>query len=132
MFVEDSKVALLKELVDKSGAQLVLSSTWRFGAFPECNFLEEELKALKEKLAEFGLTILDVTPVSHDGYRGKEIDEWLKINSSMVIESFIILDDDTDMKPWGSRLVQTSKGEGLKPNHVRRALKLLKEKVEIK
>ena len=31
LFVEDKKIALLKELIDATGAKIVLSSTWRRG-----------------------------------------------------------------------------------------------------
>lgn len=57
--------------------------------------------------AQFGLFIAGSTPADARGYRGKEIDEWLKAHVDEV-ESFVILDDDNDMKPWGSHLVKTS------------------------
>ena len=62
---------------------------------------------------------------------GKEIDGWLKAHADEV-ESFVILDDDSDMKPWGSHLVKTSWANGLQPNHIRAAKKILNERVKIK
>ena len=129
LFVEDRKVQLLKELVDETGATIILSSTWRFGfENPE---IYPELFELENKLAQFGLFIAGSTPIDARGYRGKEIDGWLKAHADEV-ESFVILDDDSDMKPWGSHLVKTSWAKGLQPNHIRAAKKILNERVEIK
>ena len=51
LFVEDRKVQLLKELVDETGATIILSSTWRFGfenpeIYPELFELENKLAQL--------------------------------------------------------------------------------------
>ena len=129
LFVEDRKIQLLKELVDETGATIILSSTWRFG-FENPN-LYPELLELENKLAQFGLLIEGSTPVDARGHRGKEIDEWLKAHADEV-ESFVILDDDSDVAPWNSRLVKTSWANGLQPNHIRAAKKILNERVEIK
>ena len=129
LFVEDRKIQMLKELVDETGATIILSSTWRFG-FENPN-LYPELLELENKLAQFGLLIEGSTPVDARRHRGKEIDEWLKAHADEV-ESFVILDDDSDMKPWGSHLVKTSWANGLQPNHIRAANKILNERVEIK
>ena len=51
LFVEDRKIQLLKELVDETGATIILSSTWRFG-FENPN-LYPELLELENKLAQF-------------------------------------------------------------------------------
>lgn len=128
LFVEDRKVQLLKELVDETGATIILSSTWRFG-FENPN-LYPELLELENKLAQFGLFIKGSTPVDARGHRGKEIDEWLKAHADEV-ESFVILDDDGDTEPWVSHLVKTSWAKGLQPNHIREAKRILNERMEI-
>lgn len=129
LFVDDKKLKLLKQIVDATDAKIVLSSTWRFGSYPETynSIAEQDYNNLKEKLTEYGFTIFDCTPLSKSGYRGIEIAEWLEVHKDYDIESFIVLDDDCDMKPVGSRLIQTSFTKGLCENHVQKAIKMLNE-----
>ena len=50
-FVDTRKVLRLRDIVERTGAKLVLSSTWRFGADPKAFYFERE--ALRELVAEF-------------------------------------------------------------------------------
>lgn len=133
-FVSDEQLQLLKELVDCTGAKLVLSSTWRRGWYCKDYISEPDasdrqdirlFEALCKKLNEYGLDLLDYT--DDFGPRGKEIKDWLTKWSGEAIESFIILDDmdELEMAPYGDRLVQTSFCEGLQETHIQKAIKLL-------
>lgn len=133
-FVEDKKVEMIKQIVDATGAKIVLSSTWRFGWEEDdtCCQLYLEFDALRKKFKEFGMEFISKTPIDSRGYRGNEIKEWLQNWKGENIESFIILDDDNDMKPFGSRLIQTSWMKGIQEKHIKKAIKMLGEKVEWK
>jgi hypothetical protein len=84
-------------------------------------------------LNEWGVTpghVLDRTGQTSLGdRRGDEIREWLKAcndRGRYEIESFIILDDETDMLEFLPRLVKTSMDGGLTDAHVDLALEMLK------
>lgn len=135
IFVSDDKILLLKQIVDATGAKIVLSSSWRAGwrakdRNPRCASDDVRLfDALVYKLDEYGLALLSYTP--HFWHRGKEIDSWLKTWDGETIESFVIL-DDMDIKefePNSDRLIQTDICEGLTEKHVEQAIKLLSKKV---
>lgn len=126
-FVDDEKIKLLKQILDATDAQVVLSSTWRYEwIWSELGMQTDgSFDLLRCKLLEYDIKLISRTPKLESGYRGEEIDTWLKSWRGDKVESFVILDDDTDMKPHGSRLVQTSFEKGLTQRHVNRAIKLL-------
>lgn len=130
-FVNDNKIKLLKEIIDRTNAKIVLSSTWRFGWFDRDYGMNtvhaEDFTKLEEKLKEFGIEFLSRTPRTQDRYRGNEIKQWLDKWGGEAVEKFIIIDDDTDMKPYMDRLIQTSFKNGLMTKNVERAVKLLNE-----
>ena len=74
---------LLQELIKETGAEIILSSTWRLNN----NGIE-----IIEQYA--GIPIRDTTPVL-DTIRGEEIKQYLDNHSE--ITQYVILDDDTDM-----------------------------------
>lgn len=133
-FVDDNKIALLKEIVDQTGAKLVLSSTWRRGweikeqiAEPTSFDMQDIrlFEALVEKLKQYGMELMSYT--EDFGFRGEEIDKWLSSWQGEPVESFIILDDmgGVEMQPHSLRLVQTGFRDGLLPRHVQKAIRLL-------
>ena len=133
-FVEDEKVKLLKQLVTRTNAKLVLSSTWREGWYakehisnPSPSYLSaiRLFEALKQKLSEYGLELLSYT--EDFGTRGEEIDLWLKNWTGEQVESFIILDDmyPEDLKLYTERLVQTSESLGLTQEDIEKAINML-------
>ncbi len=94
--LERECVKRMKNILEKTGAQVVLSSVWR---------KYEEGKALVRWHIEF----IDQTK-ELDAIRGEEIKEWLDRHPD--VEKYAILDDDTDMLP-GQPLFQTSIQKGL-------------------
>lgn len=92
---------ILEECPD---VEIVVSSTWR--KYHHVAALQEILKTngiLSERM-------VGTTPVL-DGYRGKEIEAYLKANPQ--ITEFVIIDDDSDMDPYMDRLVKTNNMDGL-------------------
>lgn len=99
--VEDRPLKLLKEIVDKTYAKIVVSSSWRIGcerSGRESIFGKGLYEKLERRLKDYGMNIYDITPsLGTDTQRGDEIREWLSKNET---ENFIILDDDSDMREY--------------------------------
>ena len=127
-FVDTRKVLRLRDIVERTGAKLVLSSTWRFGALPNAFFLERE--ALRELVAEFRRLRcplwFDVTPYLPHAKRWQEINAWLMNHDT---DDFIILDDvGEELKPFDDKLVLTNMRDGLTKERAELAIKMLGEK----
>ena len=146
--LEDDLISNLKELVDKTGAKIILSSSWRLST--------EAVATLMDKLDKFGLVIsgmtcdsvdldwlekyeFDVTKkyldtkfdydenrqikITHD--RGAEIFKWLHDHDDCA---YVILDDEIeDIKPYFSEsvIVKTSYKTGLTKEDVKKAIQIL-------
>lgn len=135
--LHDPSVANLNKITDTTGASLVISSTWRIGT-------EGQFEDLILYLQEQGVTApvvgrtpslpsVDLPPYSPYGrmkrseaQRGTEIQAWMDERKE-VTWNFIILDDESDMAHLLHKLVRTDgmASEGLREDHVVRALKLL-------
>ena len=115
----DSYLRLLREIIMATGAQIVLSSSWRCGPV-------KAIKNLKSRLAEYGLEIMDSTPVlSGSSCRGDEIRQWLD-NNGQSVGRFVILDDDDDMAEFiDTHLVQTDSEIGLQEGDALRCIEML-------
>jgi hypothetical protein len=120
---EDESIAIdpvagsrLEQVLTRTGACMVLSSTWRI-----CNTLEEVTEFLQKRGVP-SAKFIGETPIL-SGYRGKEIQAWLKEHPEFV--RFAIVDDDSDMEPFLDKLVQTSWETGLLDEHVERLVQLL-------
>jgi len=101
-----SKLRLLSFVIKTTGAEIVLSSTWRKRP--------DSYQRAKTKLGYRGLRILDKTPdyLGIRTCRGDEIQFWLKEHPS--VKTYAIVDDDGDMllsqRPY---FVQTNGDVGL-------------------
>lgn len=100
-FFDPEAVKNLNDITDKTGAKIVISSTWR-----KTRTLEE----LQELFKEVGITgeVIGKTPQlyfkgpnggSRSVPRGVEIKEWLEQNGIKphLFRSYVIIDDDSDM-----------------------------------
>ena len=130
-FVDDKKLKLLKQLIDRTGAKVVLSSTWRIGWFDLNNDAPDSMNArdfitLERKCHEHGIAFMSMTPILQ-APRGEEIVAWLHRWKGQPVESFVILDDDNDMQPYMDKLVQTDATRGLTQEDIDRACKILGE-----
>ena len=124
--VEDRPLKLLKKLVEKTSAKIVVSSSWRIGcerSGRQSVFGADLYKKLEKRLSDYDLYIYDITPVCN-GQRGDEIREWL--NAHKCVDRFVILDDDSDMCEYTeTNLVQTDYSNGLQEKHIQTAYKML-------
>lgn len=131
--VDRECVRRLKQIVDATGAKIVLSSSWRGGWSKESGQTDAFCQKLVDTLAEYQLEIYDKTGNLDHGERGREIRHWIK-HAPEKIESFVILDDNDFQwrkyhlwKKW----VQTDfSGGGLGEQDVKRAEEILMMKRE--
>ena len=126
--IDETRLPLLKYLVDATDARLVLISSWRKHWDRDVALCDGIGLELNELFARYGLTIMDKTPELMDFDRPWEVRRWLAEHKDQV-ESYVIFDDI----PWGwgeleERHVRTDfrVGRGLEERHVNRALELLK------
>lgn len=130
--VESEKIKLVKQIVDATGAKLVLSSTWRMGWFYEgqsgWESGTEEWHYLRDAFAAQGLYFLDYTPPHKNRHRGTEIQMWLdSAGEEWDVDSYVVIDDDMfDIRDMHKgHMVKTSFGCGLQPGAVEMAIKIL-------
>ena len=146
--LEDDLISNLKEIINKTGAKIILSSSWRLST--------EAIATLMDKLDKFGLAISGMTcdsvdldwlekykfdttkkyldtkfdydenkqiKITHD--RGAEIFKWLHDHDDCA---YVILDDEIeDIKPYfnESAIVKTSYKTGLTKEDVKKAIQIL-------
>jgi len=112
-----ASIKALNELLEQSGARIVISSTWR-----EHWTLSENAASL-ERAGVLPGHVVGKTSVS-GGERGIEIDSWLN-SVPYPVQSFVILDDKDDMAMHRQRLVLVDSKTGLSAKEARRAIELL-------
>lgn len=88
--VDDDKVAILKQIVDVTGAAIVLSSTWKKGWSANPDEIDDDAVYLNKKLARHGLRIIDKT-IDDTWNRGFGVKAWL---GTHTVEAWLVLDDD--------------------------------------
>ena len=123
--VEQRLIAYIKEIVDATGAKIVLSSTWRKDwAFDLLN--GKDWDYLREEFAKQDLYFFDYTPIRRDSNRGEEIKEWLE-STGYDVYSYVIIDDEMfDIKDLHEgHMVQTSFNDGIQPGAVKVAIEIL-------
>lgn len=133
--IDDEKVILLKELIDKTNAVVVLVSSWKEYWYKEKRLKRAQNKSanyLDEKLKKQGITIFDKTEDSNCFFRGEGVVSYLEKLSKkgIVVNNFIILDDEVwDYKEMKltPNFVQTSFYQnGLEKKHIKKAIIKLK------
>ena len=123
--VEQRLITHIKEIVDATGAKLVLSSTWRKDwAFDLLDGIDWHY--LRDEFAKQDLCFMDYTPSRRDSHRGEEIKEWLE-STEYEIKSYVVIDDEM-FDIWDlhdDHMVQTSTVTGIKPGDVKMAIDIL-------
>jgi hypothetical protein len=112
-------IQVLNEIVASSGADVVVSSTWRHGKSVA------ELQAILDAEGFVGRVVGKTPSDIRGAYRGDEIAAWL---ADQPVGGFVIIDDHADMGELRSQLVLTQPARGLQPADVSRALALLESK----
>lgn len=126
--IDETRLPLVKRIVDETGAKIVLSSTWREHWSVDTRLCDEDGIYINRTFAKFGLEIYDKTPdLGIDFDRPDEIRAWLN-SAQETIESFVIIDDYR--YGWGKlsdNFVKTNPnfGLGLEEEHVQKAIEIL-------
>lgn len=106
--LDPKAVKVLNTVLARTGAKVVVSSTWR---------KLYDFEDLKELLAKQGVdtsSFIGKTGNSMDGHRGREIAAWLEAND---VDNFVAIDDSTDLENLGERHFKTEWPIGLLPEH---------------
>ena len=88
--VDEDNLAVLQEIVRKSGAFVVITSTWkhRWGT----PWQPGSMRYLMDKLRHYNIEIMGITTEAIPPERGKGIRRWLEYHGP--VESWAVLDDD--------------------------------------
>ena len=131
--IDDEKVAKLRRIVEATGAQIVLSSSWKHDWEPLDKDKQNKYgDYLDQKLKKHLLSAVDKTSEANSECRGEGIIEWVGTHE---VDSFIILDDEWfDFKELGlqSRVIKTEfydENGGLTDDHVELAIELLNSEI---
>ena len=136
--ITTEKLQLLNDLIEQTDAKIVISSSWRIGSKDVKEFLDKNFSKRTFRLDNFkdatnrecienifyNDNIIGLTDTFGPS-RGDEIKRWLD-NHSDDIESYVILDDDTDMlDDQLEHLVQTDTYYGITNREVHLATLIL-------
>ena len=127
-FIDATRLKLLAEIVKKTNAVIVLTSTFKEHwerEFLDCDYMGREIVKM---FASENLEIYDKTPMLM--FRPLEIKEWML---GKDVESYVIIDDVE--YGWGDmseRFVKTNPimGRGLEKIHVEAAIRILNSETE--
>lgn len=123
--IDETRLLLLKQLIDRTKARIVLTSTWRCHWDPTGQHTDEIGKALEAAFKRYGISLYDKTPEKNNN-RSKEICEWLEQHQDA--DTFVIIDDIKfgwdKLEPY---VVKTDYriGRGLEQEHMEKAIKIL-------
>lgn len=131
--IDPAKVQLLKYIVDMTGAEIVLTSTWKYGWEPVKKSLNDEWGTyLDEALAAAGLKAIAKTDDQGEN-RGEGIIDYLAEHPA---EAWVVLDDIffNDFRRTGveRHLVLTASEEdldGLTPELAEQAVNMMQEQL---
>lgn len=132
--IDSAKVKLLKQIVDATGAKIVLSSSWRLGYNRDGEQLEHHAQYLERKLNAEGLQIYDVTKSLRGMYsRVEEVYDYMSDKDD--IENFVILDDEDfnwkkrKLKPHWVKSTFYGTNGGIHEEHVKKAIRILNSRL---
>ena len=108
-------IARLQALVKRTGAHLVITSTWRK------RLTVADFMAVLDHYGFKEAPVIGATPVMN-GKRGREVFQWISEHHPGA--PYVCLDDDADFDP-GQALVQINSDVGLQDPDVERAIETL-------
>lgn len=143
--VRTIKVLILKYIMWRTNATVVLSSSWRGCWYKPYDPKDSRSGALHKKFFRYGVTVRGITPRGYDlntenASRREEIRDYL--DKHREITNYLILDDerfnfDEELLHHMVKTSETPKVEGhwsedtgLKLKHIKPAIKILNEEVD--
>lgn len=131
--VDNSKVKILKEIVDKTNAKIILISSWKNNWEKDKDIIRYDGKYLDKKLKKQGLYILDKTKDSGSN-RGEGIYNFIKENN---VKYWVVIDDVIfyDYRKYGinDHLVKTEfykDDGGLQEKHIKIVINILNGEIK--
>ena len=129
---DPNAVANLAKIINETGADIVVSSTWKFMGLPQMLDMWEERglpgkitdttpnTVSDEVLLDANLEHMELTPI-----RGMEVQEWLNTKGKKV-SHYVILDDMDNMLPeQQNHFVQTNPEVGITEEDAKKAIAIL-------
>lgn len=113
--IDDNLASLLKEMIERTGALVILTSTWRED--------KNALGYLKDRLSEYGVFIYDVIDGNNKNSRAEEIGSYLSEHPE--IAKYVILDDEKPSEDLKDRWIRTALSTGLIPSDTEAAVTIL-------
>ena len=143
--IDEFRVEYLKQIIEKTDAKIVLSSSWRYFFIKENDIVLPKTQKgldLYKLLKKYNIEIYDITTKQHMK-REEQINLWLRNHD---VESFVVIDDCSyDLQSFiGKELIKTSFTKdaemlidmddciGLCEEHVSQAINILNAKTKIK
>lgn len=111
-------ISLLRGLVQKSKAEIIISSSWRI--------LYKDIQFFKDLFTNFGwkdAPVVGMTPITDSGFRGQEVHQYIECND-FFNTPYVIIDDDSDFYEH-QPLVRTDSNVGLSYDNYSKALSML-------
>lgn len=129
-FVDTRKMLRVREICERTGAKVVISSSWREGARDDALAVDRiQWQALLAEFDKHRIPVIGMTPFAPDRWRGDEISAWFKMQEERI-ENFVIVDDivcDLTMFVSVGRVVQTEDAWGLTKEKMEECIKILGE-----
>ena len=129
LVLDSDAIRCLKEIVDKTGAEIILSSTWRYPDEDD-SFVSKE--NFIRQLGLSGMTLSGETPQLPEYDRAAEILAYL--NEHPEVTHFVIIDDDIDLmkhEELRKHLLHTNYRIGLVKSEIDEAINILDKVREI-
>ncbi len=124
--LDPQAIEFLNNLIEKTGAEVVVTSTWRL------NRTAEELQDILNRNGFKGTVIDKTESFGRPCLRGNEIHQWMLDNVQKIgcyysdYKQYVIIDDDSDMLYWHrNNLILVDGYVGLTPTNVYKATKIL-------
>ena len=95
-----SAVKRLDWLCKKTGAVVVISSTWRKLGMSSVEWWNSEFYQAGAR----HISVIDCTGNAHNGFRGREVRDFLLDCDSLQVEKYLCIDDDSDFYPYQPRV----------------------------
>lgn len=114
-------VSLVKYIMEETDSHIVISSSWRY---------QTSLEQFRDMFKEYKIDrkrIIGLTPILKSRTRGQEISAWfIKAKEKIEINSYVILDDDSDMTNHLNYFVKTDTYKGISKDQALKAISILK------
>ena len=132
----DNAWQMLSDICQKTGAKVVLSSSWRVGFIVKNGSikLKDNTCKLSKKLLDYfdkyNIELIGITTTKYD-QRGKQIMVWIKENLTPE-DKFVVVDDEAfDIKDYipEKQFIKTEFKTGLLLEHCKKILEFFKEEI---